>query len=260
MSTFTPEQLESLRSLLGEYINPLVRQPITTRNGQPVYGWVGVPGGIPITNPNDPRLPPIQRVSQNTPAQQEATDDDRRYAEIRGIYRGARQGASNQFNEQGEYLQGTIGEVNQLGRAGQQQILDREKQQLAAGGAGLRARGLGNTSLYEGMRRGVGADTNRALSEHGERVTGMRVGARGQLSDFMRQRTAAETGLALAEAEPIQNRTNLYHQLQLARLERATGGSNFGSILGGIGSIAGPVLGGLLAGPAGLSSAGFGRI
>lgn len=241
----------------GQSLLPVIGRTLFT--GQDVYGYRNGDRSQPITDPNDPWLwlnNPPQGPRPPTQGEADQTADDQRYQDILGIYRGAADLAHNQFNQQGDYLHSTIGEVNQLGNAGRQRILDREQRQLAGVGSSLRSRGLGNTTVLDNARRGVGADTNRALTENDEMVGSMRVGARNRLSDFMAGRTQAETGLQLAQAEPRQRRSDIYHALQMARIAAAAQGRGGNSALGAILPIAGGILGGIFGGPGGAAIGG----
>lgn len=279
MSTFSQQQLDQLNELLGQRIAPLQRTPIgygntrydtspNPRSGaRAIYGYDD--NGNGIFDPNDPRIPTQQatRFTGNTQQLQgDAGDlaDSARYENILGIYRNAQQNAAQQLDQTGQQFSNVIGDVDrgyaaagsELASAGdtaRRDILTREAQNLGAANRSARTRGIGNTTILDNLRRGVQSDTNRELTGLYGNLAGQRsalaerrgtavAGARGNLANFMQNRTNTESGLALAQAEPVQRRSDLYSALQMARLQGAQNGSGSG---GGGGALIGGILGGL---------------
>lgn len=278
MSTFSQQQLDQINELLGQRLSPLQRQPVGYGNtrydtsDQPRSGARAIYGyddnGNGIFDPNDPRLgTPQARFTGNTnQLQGDSADlaDSARYENILGIYRNAQQGAARQLDQTGQEFANAHADVGRgfanarqelatSGQSARRDLQGREQQQLAGAASGAARRGLFNTTALDNQQRAVRADTGRNLSSLYENLGAQRsglaaqegnalAGARTNLANFMQQRAGTESGLALAQAEPVQRRSDLYSALQMARLQ---GAQNSGGGGGGSGAVIGGILGGL---------------
>lgn len=143
--------------------------------------------------------------------------NESRYQQMLGLNRLREDLAAKQLNETGNVLANRAGavmgdfqtaknEIEGAGAAARRDIMGNQTQQLAANTASARARGLGNSTVLDSMRRGTAMDTGRNLASLGENLAQQRSGlaerqgaARastlGDLADFMTRRTGIETGL-----------------------------------------------------------------
>jgi hypothetical protein len=206
-----------------------------------------------------------------------ANQDDVRFDTIQRLNRQMREQAGGQLNETGNLLQelrrnlsggfdaaereqeGAMAEIQGQGQTARRDILERESRTLGETTNRLRSQGLGSTTIVHNAGRAIKSGTNRDLSSLYEQMAGQRAGARTNmanfrsnranaeygagrdLTDFMERRTGTETGLLMQGIAPYQRRSDLYHELQMARLSAAhaaRGGSGGNNGLAAVAAIA----------------------
>lgn len=148
------------------------------------------------------------------------------------------------------------GEIEKVGRAGRQNILEREEQTGANVRQTLTSRGLGNSTVLANAERGIAFDTNRAINELNEQIALLRSGnilstaqlqsqALGQHADFLFRAGAFQSGLIQDKINTIVGRTDVANP-NAGGIYRAIGqgAGAIGGLLGGLGGAGGGAGGG----------------
>lgn len=233
--------------------------------GDTTLDWLNLAlGGDPVAGPILGLLSQekAQKSAKKAQAQANAANEAR-YQQILALNTQAQGLAQSQLNETGQLYANRAQDVQQgygqalnelnAGSAGaQQSIYNNQQRGLGSITSNLTNRGLGNTTAIGNAQRGIYSDTSQQLGTLAdqmaqaragvqERGTNAYAGARGDLGNFMQNRTGFETGLLGQRANAIQNKTDYFNALPLYQALAAgrTGGgssnsSGGGGILGGI--------------------------
>lgn len=203
--------------------------------------------------------------------------NEARYGQMLGLQRLTEDLAQRQLNETGFRIQDTnravaggyadaARQIDRVGGESRRGIMDRERAALADVEQRARARGLGSSTIALSARRGVRADTNRAMGSLSEQLAAARsglaertaesAGRRGdELTDFMRARTGIETGLLGNRLGIMGSRTDAYNPVDQAAYMQSVGSqarqSSGGSLLGNLAGMAGGSLLGAFTGALG---------
>jgi len=136
--------------------------------------------------------------------------------------------------------------IKTIGRQGRKDILNREKQGVAAANASMQKRGLYQTTATDGVQRGVRADTTRSLNRFNESIGSLqaqaaartgaaRTGLLGSEASIQTQRFGAESNTLQTLIAQLLNQSNQGTQSwQAGRAAGAASGSKLGGQIGGM--------------------------
>jgi hypothetical protein len=191
-----------------------------------------------------------QRAREVRKAQDEANRaNEARYQEALGLNAQQGQLLQTQFGQIGQQLSkqraGALGAVGSQGAGAARDIRAAGTAQQGAATIDAQRRGLGGTSVLQGMRRAIAGDTNANLAGLSERMASARAGVEldNSLANFMMQRAQGESGVLGDRIKLIESKQDRFTSKELGAPYTSSGGGNQGSqnaqsILGTVAAIA----------------------